>query len=381
MPVEVIAAILTAFGAFVGLYVSYMEPAGFRKKVAIGLSVVLVLAALLCTIEVYKRSEYNQGLALTLERDWTLFREREIVGVTFEVMFPDGVLALSDIMSITNKVHIDVANPSNLNGLKLLSGRTFSDYLNVDNIAKYGNIGVARMSIETDRFDPNRKIKHASLLSCTMSEFSTAQILTKQANGGSPLACAITGKIAIAGEPFKIGSLENSPFLRLSLDKMDKYHCTGECKGLILSVRLMMRQYEAFNDSMMEISPQLYLKDKPTSMSENRVIFELSGHALLEIAKSNYLESHAYRDRASFAFTKGYIAEWVEKLLFVESNISTTILGEVLTTDSSPSIEELRSMIEPRESAQSDALAYGEWCGFVSSTLCWHRYIMIKETP
>ena len=305
MSIELVIMLCAGVGAIIQFFVSYREKKKEGKgRAALIFGLLLGAIAGVAGVENHWRTSKIATVSGELEREWVILGDTRIEKIEIEMVSPDGVI-LDSLFSYARKTQLRIQagvlpHPYGKDG-KLSLSQVFT----AENLVKRGRLGInvsqVRMSRESGQ---TKAIKKFERVDCLSSAFITGDVNPKGDSGNA--ICSVTVALPLSSSQLRLKDIEMWQTVSVSQVIPADAKCLGVCKHpLLISVRLLLQGGENFTQTMIEISPSV-LMTRPSTVSESShaVTYELTGKALLELAKSYYLESYGYRKRESFALTK-----------------------------------------------------------------------------
>ena len=377
MSIEMIVLVCTLIVALLGGYISYRDQVGSRRRVIAGASIVFLLVSAFVGLEEVTRRQNTAHAAEQVERQWLLLREAYVGAVEFEVLAVDGFFQLAEFLEFVQEAEFSV-DGVNLE-LDMPTWRpdaiSFSEIFTIEALEKVGRIGIANAVIRSSR-DGDTTDKFESV-QCMASSFTTKSILSAWSAGErTAVVCSAGVRIPVTRDSIRLRDLSNSSNVSLQFLNENGLRCFGECKRIVVSVRLLFGRQGGVFEEMIEISPHVYL-NMPSTFKGNVSSFDLTGGGVLSLAESHFKHSFGYRSRQNFPMTMGAFS-WIYRHL-TAATLKAKVIAIVWTTDSSPSEETLRNAVAPEY--RQAAIPFGtseEWCGFGEAAICWYRFVMAE---
>jgi hypothetical protein len=379
MSIELLLLICTLSIVLLGGFVSYTDQAGKRRRIAIIISIVFGVISAFLGIEEITRREKIVEVTETLNREWLLFQDAYVESIEFEIFIPDGFFPINNFIAASHKIRFSIDGFA-LNtewGGKSSETFVFSDIFTPEHLSQSGRLGVARSTIRVS--DDGKSIEKFEAIHCFASNFTTNLFLSdwnKDELTGTQ--CSASVNIPIPNNTLRLKDLSKSPSISLVLPKTILIECAGICKNIFISVRINLGNQGGMFDRMIELSPQVYLK-QPSSNDDTSVTYELSGSGVLKLAESHFKHSFGFRNRENFPVTMGFL-HWIYHKVTLETK-KVTFIDIVWTTDPSPDYEALQSALDPANRKSATPLGTDEWCGFGDSPVCWYRFVLVKLEP
>src|SRR6185295_5436050 len=247
-----------------------------------------------------------------------------------------------------------------------------------DNLLKGGRVGSAVATIVSSESDKKRTIESINRFACVASNSNVIQMRSKldwkrELEG----VCSAAVSIKPSSDHVLLRSIGDFPKVRVAVKTVDDLKCLGPCEnGPLISVRLLLRAGDPVLPIMVEISPSLLLPNpSQVSNATHTLTYEISGRAVLDLAKSHFMQSAGYREHEHFLFTKGLVDAVLRKL--TTRTATFTFIDVVWTTSSSPDQTTILGAISPDKRGGAEVIRASEWCGFGQRSVCWHRFLVV----
>ena len=386
MSIELMTAICAAVIAMLGFFLAKkQEPESKARRIGTSVCLLFGLVSILAGYEAAYRKNSMDSLAKKLDRDWIVLNDSPIEAIEFEIISPDGLVS-PGLLHFAQNVTLEIpgvdlgpAIPHTTSG-----PIDFSQLFTIPNISDHGRVGITVARVTTSEKDNQKTIEKFQTVECMASRFITAETLRgPDLNRTLGDVCSAAVTVKLQSNALKLSAIATWPKISMSMIIPERAHCIGICKDPILvSMKLVFAQGvnygEFFIPTMIEVSPFI-LRPQPSAISdsEHKLTFDLSGSALLDLAKSYFLESYGYREKTSFAFTMGVLNELYSSIS--KNTVVTSSSREmVFSTNASPDEFMLSQAIPPEKRDAAIPMRLQEWCGFGDHGICWYRFAIFQ---
>lgn len=260
-----------------------------------------------------------------------------------------------------------------------------------DQLKRGARVGFPLAAIRSERKNGQNTIREVKRVNC-ISSLAYATRLAASATFDKDLRslCSATVTIRPAVSSLRLNSIAGAKTVTLSLKLPKQVACLGDCdRPIIFSVRAVLSHGGDIFPSMIELSPQAVRRFASSNSSDGLTQeYSMTGGRLLDVAKSQFIESFGNRDRDHFAFTKGLVT-WL-LMAFTQRSETKKLISIVWTTSANVDSEQLLDAIPESYRPNAEILNGPEWCGFgdveelrgnSDSQLCWYRFVVMSPAP
>jgi len=360
------------------------EDVAWRRGAQVLLLILAVVGALV-GLEAYQRKVTMDLVPMQLEREWSALQDTAIAGIEVEVLSPNGMLA-PGILELAKGVKFSVQ------GLALFPSSKeseageidFASAFSLEHVKEASRVGYSLAQVQTSKKGDAKTIEHFDAINCIASH-TNALLISKRPTFAKDVqgSCSVAIALPVSNELY-LRNIAAATTVNMSVKLPKDQSCLGICNPpFLFSVKAIMRGGSTLVPTMIELSPQV-LRQFPSAISSDDTTreYSLTGAHLMEVVKSQFLQSYGHRERESFAFTKGLFTDVYMRL--TKATVTLTFIDVVWTTDNNPTEKSLLEAIPPSARETAEAFRTPEWCGFGEASssrngssekaLCWNRF-------
>lgn len=187
-----------------------------------------------------------------------------------------------------------------------------------------------------------------------------------------PAFCSLSVSLPLQNDKVTLADLKKIQNITLRNSTSSSIGFFGDEDGkFILSIRSISHMPDDIVPSMVELSPQQYLKQG--RRDGDTVEFSISGSTLLEIARRNYEESFGFRKVEQIRSMSGIV-----RLLSHSSSYTGRYAGHVWTSSNKIETNEILKSVEVEDNSACKIFQAQEWYGYDGSEICWYRYLVFE---
>ena len=367
MSIEIIAIVISICGVLFSAYSVYVNEETRSKRNHALIAAAFSILAVVTGFEISFRNENSEFYKQKAERDWIILRSSTVESIQVEFIGDGGSSAFGEVSSFLKNAILTVESPD---GSRLLD---FAKGLGPGEVIAEPDSALLGMQSATIRRGEDGESDEFISSRCIISQYITHLILSEINNGKNHLVCAYRYSIDYSKANITVSDFFESPAISLIVRSENGIACVGICRQALISIKIMARHSNGVFQTMIEISPQVYLPS-PSNAIDDSVVYKLPGDSIEKLSMSSYVKSMGYRYEGSYQFTLGVINYIYRQL--TEIAAPGIYHDTVWSTDPSIGNKEIVEALQP--SLRGDAIIYNgpEWCGFGSHDLCWYRFVV-----